>query len=122
MNPQITNLFSEGAPPAEKIGEFIQNNRFPLAEPGHVTFVFQGQADEVNLRVRSAVDGLPEQQRLALVLSRFHGCSYDEIAETLKTTIPAVKSLLTRARANLRTALGDLVERMPDPARAEGNS
>ncbi len=30
--------------------EFIHDNRFPLVEPGHVTFVFQGHADEVNLR------------------------------------------------------------------------
>lgn len=80
------------------------------------------EASEVSGRVREAVDRLPDQQRLALLLSRFHGCSYEEVAETLKTTIPAVKSLLTRARANLRTALGDLVERTPDPARAEGNS
>ena len=50
MNPQIENLFHDGAPSAEKVGEFIQNNRFPLVEPGHVTFIFQGQADEVNLR------------------------------------------------------------------------
>ena len=50
MNPQIENLFGDGTPSTEKIGEFIQANSFPLTEPGHVTFVFQGQADEVNLR------------------------------------------------------------------------
>jgi len=50
MNPQIENLFAEGIPSTEKIGQFIRDNRFPLTEPGHVTFVFQGQADEVNLR------------------------------------------------------------------------
>ena len=50
MNPQIETLHHDGPPSAEKIGEFIQNNRFPLIEPGHVTFVFRGQADEVNLR------------------------------------------------------------------------
>jgi enterochelin esterase family protein len=50
MNPQVENLFSDGIPSAEKIGQFIRDNRFPLAEPGHVTFVFRGQADEVNLR------------------------------------------------------------------------
>jgi len=50
MNPHIANLFRDGTPSAEKIRHFIQSNRFPLVEPGHVTFVFQGQADEVNLR------------------------------------------------------------------------
>ena len=50
MNPQIENLLRDGSPQAGKIEEFLANNRFPLVEPGHVTFVFQGQADEVNLR------------------------------------------------------------------------
>jgi len=50
MNPQIENLYSEGTPGAEQVAKFIRDNRFPLVEPGHVTFVFQGQADEVNLR------------------------------------------------------------------------
>ncbi len=50
MNPQIDKLYSAGIPGAEKIRQFINDNRFPLVEPGHVTFVFQGQADEVNLR------------------------------------------------------------------------
>jgi len=50
MNPQIENLLRDGTPQAGKIEEFLANNRFPLVEPGHVTFVFQGQADEVNLR------------------------------------------------------------------------
>ena len=65
---------------------------------------------EAAIRVRNAVDALPEQQRLALVLSKFHHCSYEEVAESMGTTIPAVKSLLTRARENLRKALRDLVE------------
>jgi enterochelin esterase family protein len=50
MNPQIANLFRDGTPSDEMIRDFIQSNRFPLVEPGHVTFVFRGQADEVNLR------------------------------------------------------------------------
>jgi RNA polymerase sigma-70 factor (ECF subfamily) len=68
------------------------------------------QEGEVAARVRAAVDRLPEQQRLALVLSRFHHCSYEDVAASMKTSVPAVKSLLTRARENLRKALADLVE------------
>ena len=60
---------------------------------------------EVAAHVRAAVDQLPEQQRLALVLTRFHGCSYEEVAASMETTVPAVKSLLTRARENLRKRL-----------------
>jgi len=78
------------------------------------------EREDVSMRVRAAVDGLPEQQRLALVLSRFEGCSYEEVAESMHTTVAAVKSLLTRARQNLRRLLADLVEAEPEPAR-EGN-
>jgi RNA polymerase sigma-70 factor (ECF subfamily) len=78
------------------------------------------ESEEVARRVREAVDGLPEHQRLALVLSRFQGCSYEEVAESMATTVPAVKSLLTRARENLRRLLADLVEAPGEPAR-EGN-
>ncbi len=75
--------------------------------------------ESASRRIRAAVDALPEQQRLALVLARYHHCSYVEIANTMGTTVPAVKSLLTRARAHLKTSLRDLVEgerfKMPAP-------
>ncbi len=64
---------------------------------------------EVAAQVRAAVDQLPDQQRLALVLTRFHGCSYEEVAASMETTVPAVKSLLTRARENLRKRLQHFV-------------
>lgn len=70
-------------------------------------------SDAIRLRVQAAVDLLPEQQRLALLLTRFHGCSYDDTAAAMETTVPAVKSLLTRAREGLRQRLGDLVEQGP---------
>jgi RNA polymerase sigma-70 factor (ECF subfamily) len=70
---------------------------------------------DTQTQVRLAVDALPEQQRLALVLTRFHGCSYEEVAETMETTVPAVKSLLTRARENLRKQLCNLVEAQTSP-------
>ncbi len=74
------------------------------------------EGDEAGARVRAAVDALPEQQRLALVLARFHHCSYEDVAATMGTSIPAVKSLLTRARENLRRRLGALVEEELEPA------
>lgn len=67
------------------------------------------ESDEVAARVRAAVDALPEQQRLAVVLSRYHGLSYEDVAASMETTVPAVKSLLTRARENLKKALAPYV-------------
>jgi len=61
-----------------------------------------------------AIDGaillLPEQQRLAIVLRRYDEFSYEEIAQILKTSVPATKSLLFRARETLRVALQDYLE------------
>lgn len=55
--------------------------------------------------VRAAMESLGERQRMALLLSKFEGMSYAEIAEAMETTEKAVKSLLTRARAALKEIL-----------------
>ncbi len=47
---------------------------------------------------------LPPQQRSALVIRELDGLSYAELAEALDTTVPAIKSLLVRARMNLAAA------------------
>ena len=50
MNPIIQSLYSDGAPDPEAVNNFVDRNRFPLVEPGRVTFVYRGQAEEVYLR------------------------------------------------------------------------
>ncbi|HEX4953203.1 MAG TPA: RNA polymerase sigma factor [Thermoanaerobaculia bacterium] len=54
--------------------------------------------------VRRAIDRLPENQRSVLVLARFEGLSYREIAEVLGITLGAVESRLVRAMRNLEVA------------------
>lgn len=61
------------------------------------------------LRVRQAVLSLPPRQRLALILHRYHGFSYREIADHMECSQGAVESLLVRAMDRLRDSLGDLV-------------
>lgn len=60
--------------------------------------------------VRAAVSQLNDRQRMALLLSKFEGLSYAEISETMGMTTKAIKSLLSRARANLRAALEPYME------------
>ena len=55
--------------------------------------------------VQQAILSLSERQRFALLLSKFEGMSYSEIGETMELSSQAVKSLLSRARNNLRVAL-----------------
>jgi len=60
---------------------------------------------ELRRAVIDAVRALPPQQRMAVLLLRWHGCSYEEIAGALDTTVKAVKSLLSRAKENLKQRL-----------------
>jgi len=59
--------------------------------------------------LRSAVDhaiaSLPEPQRVAIVLRRYEDMPYEDIAKVLRTSVPAVKSILFRARNELRDRL-----------------
>lgn len=55
--------------------------------------------------VRDALEDLGERQKLAVLLHKFEGMSYADIAETMEMTPQAVKSLLSRARENLRMKL-----------------
>jgi RNA polymerase sigma-70 factor (ECF subfamily) len=59
--------------------------------------------------VRCALDGLNERQRAAVLLNKFEEMNYAEIAQVMGLTTKAVKSLLSRARSNLRLALQDYI-------------
>jgi RNA polymerase sigma factor (sigma-70 family) len=52
-------------------------------------------------RLVQDVQRLPEQQRSALLMREMDGLSYAELADALRTSIPAIKSLLVRARIGL---------------------
>ncbi len=60
---------------------------------------------EMQEAVARAIEELPETQRMAVILRRYQDVSYEEIAEALNLTVPAVKSVLFRARTELREKL-----------------
>jgi RNA polymerase sigma-70 factor (ECF subfamily) len=60
---------------------------------------------ELAARLQRALDGLPFDQRTAIVLREIDGLSYEEIAFSLGVAIGTVKSRLTRARQALRSEL-----------------
>jgi RNA polymerase sigma-70 factor, ECF subfamily len=63
------------------------------------------ELDERSRLLHAAISRLPENQRRALLLSRFEGLAYEDIATVMDSSLQAVKSLLWRARENLRVAL-----------------
>jgi RNA polymerase sigma-70 factor (ECF subfamily) len=67
------------------------------------------QRQELAAQVRQALEGLNERQRVAVVLNKFEEMNYAEIAKVMGLTTKAVKSLLSRARMNLRAALSSYI-------------
>ena len=55
--------------------------------------------------VQEALNTLSERQRMALLLHKFEGMSYADIGDAMDMSAAAVKSLLSRARENLRIKL-----------------
>jgi RNA polymerase sigma-70 factor, ECF subfamily len=72
---------------------------------------------EMSEIVRLALATLSERQRMAVLLAKFENMSYQEIGDTMGLTVPAIKSLLSRARNNLRDALQPYLEKggLPRP-------
>ena len=60
---------------------------------------------ELSEIVREALGILNEDQKLAVLLNKFEDMSYAEIAEVMSRSPAAVKSLLARARNDLRERL-----------------
>lgn len=65
---------------------------------------------ELQQAIDDSIATLPENQRMAIVLRRYEDLSYEEIAVALGLTVPAVKSLLFRARGVLREKLAGYLE------------
>jgi RNA polymerase sigma-70 factor (ECF subfamily) len=59
--------------------------------------------------IRQKVEALPEQQRLAVIMHKYQQMDYRQIAEVLKKSESATKSLLFRAYETLREQLKDFI-------------
>ncbi|GAB4484903.1 MAG: RNA polymerase sigma factor RpoE [Thermodesulfovibrionales bacterium] len=64
--------------------------------------------NQIRDRIAAAVAKLPENMRLAVLLHKFNGMQYDEIAEIFQCSVNAVKLRVHRAKAILAAELGDL--------------
>ncbi len=68
------------------------------------------QTEEI---VQMALGRMPDKQRAALLLSRHHGLSYQEIADTMGLRVGAVKSLIHRATESMRKHLSPYLQEFP---------
>ncbi len=67
-------------------------------------------SNERAVMVQQAVQALGDRQRMAMMLSKFEGLSYHDIADTMGLSVKAVKSLLSRARVNLKMLLQPYID------------
>ena len=61
--------------------------------------------DKQTLLIKNAIDSLPPAQKTTFILSKYENHSYAEISEIMNLSIPAVESLLFRAKQNLKKFL-----------------
>lgn len=66
---------------------------------------------ERSRKVSKALDKLPPNQRISIVLKYYEGLSYRDIAAAMEVTEKAVERLLARGRASLEVYLGNLLEK-----------
>jgi RNA polymerase sigma-70 factor (ECF subfamily) len=70
--------------------------------------------------VKAAIGQLNERQRMAVLLSKFEDMSYADIAEVMELSPQAIKSLLSRARGNLKEILEPYLTRGQRPHDSNG--
>jgi RNA polymerase sigma-70 factor (ECF subfamily) len=99
LDPSTTTSGSQQARPEESLV------RAPNSEPDR-----RLRHQELAKVVQDALSELNERQRLAVVLNKFEDMSYEEIGTVIGITPKAVKSLLSRARSQLRGLLRQYVE------------
>jgi RNA polymerase sigma factor (sigma-70 family) len=86
--------------PVPAAGDVFEMSRRPLLDP-----IETAQRRDDLRRLVEDVGRLPEQQRSALLMREIDGLAYVDIACALDVTVPAVKSLLVRARVGLVEAI-----------------
>ena len=72
--------------------------------------------------IRKMIAGLPEKQRVAVLLHKYEEMDYGEIAKILDCSESALKSLLFRAYENLRVQLAPLVGQPATRGAGEGRA
>lgn len=95
----------------------------PDEHPDELITPMGGMIDrETIVRVRQAIDRLPEHFRAALVLCEYESMDYAQIAEVLGASIPQVKTWLHRGRRQLAGMLeefGPIRQMLPGKPRAD---
>lgn len=91
--------------PAVSLDEREEQQAGSVATDGEMKPDESALLAELETAVDTAIQRLPEKQRMAVILRRYQEMAYEDIGEILGLSLPAVKSLLFRARTQLREDL-----------------
>jgi len=106
VRPDVRSSGPMGANPMEQIAQ-ASSSQMPARRLAK---------EETRQIVRLAIESLGQRQRMAVLLSKFEGMCYADIAEVMELSPQAIKSLLARARVNLREVLSPYMERGEHPS------
>jgi len=89
------------------VDRYRRQRSVPLEEAGDIEDMAPGafeRLDEQDRKrlVQRLLDGLPERQKVAVILSYYDGMTGREVAQAMELSEGAVESLLVRARRSLR--------------------
>jgi RNA polymerase sigma-70 factor (ECF subfamily) len=102
-NTFINRLRQENrSPDSTSIEDSLEAQQMASPEPLPLDRVLQQSFDD---EIEKALASLPEEYRLAVVLSDIEGLSYQEIADALEVPVGTVRSRLARGRSLLRNLL-----------------
>ena len=90
-------------------GDEIQKSAFNIADTYSTST--QIEYEQVQTVIKEALDQLPDNQRMALVLNKMEEYSYKEIADIMNISASAVESLLFRSKQNIKKLLKDYYEK-----------
>ncbi len=91
--------FVETEQGADSSGAVSLVDRYPDPQPDPERLVASSETDRI---VRNAIRALPEKERVALVLRRYEGLSYRDIAAVMECTEAAVKTYIHRGKLRVR--------------------
>lgn len=91
----------------EKIKQKFAGEEMALADRGHDSVNHAIATNELENRIKAALEALPEQCRLVFKLSRFEELKYAEIAEQLNISIKTVENHMGKALKIMREQLKD---------------
>jgi RNA polymerase sigma-70 factor (ECF subfamily) len=96
----------------EKIKQRYAGEEIALADRAHDSVSQSVATNELEQKIRLAMEALPEQCRLVFKLSRFEELKYAEIAEQLNISIKTVENHMGKALRIMREQLRDFLPLM----------